>query len=283
MKTAVFCLVAALVLYPKVWLLPIWISRLRNLEVTLDPNHPGLARLEAELSASMDSDAPLPDLARPLEQLICERIPYAFDWETWGVMDYVPTVAEVMAKGREDCDGRAVVAASLLRRLGYEAWLTSDLKHVWVVARDTRAPAGAEIELMSPGRGQRTLTGDRIGTRVRIGPATVRNLAHGLAFGVGVFPLGREFIILAALCAVTMHPWSSTIRRIAGCLLLAAALGLVRAAGPAADRLADRPILLWSGLAVAVLGWLILLVKARGAGRGAVQGGGQAVHRETKR
>ena len=259
LKLAVFTLVTGLVLFPKVWLLPVWLERLRDLNSVVDANCPDLAPLEVEVLAAAGPHASLQDLSRPVERTVYEQIPYAYDWETWGVMDYVPTVAEVFAKGREDCDGRAVVAASLLRRLGYDAQLVTDLKHVWVVARD----GAALVELMGPGAGEKTLAGGESGTRVKWSMATVENLMRGLTFGIAIFPLIRELLIVATLCAVTLQPRSSGARRAAGCVLLVGALALLRAAGPATDAMAQRPMLVWIGGAAALGGWLFLALKSR--------------------
>ena len=262
LKFLVFALVTGLVLYPKVWLLPTWIARLRSLDGVIDATCPSLAPLEAEVLAAAGPHATLPAVAGDVERTVYAHIPYAYDWETWGVMDYIPTVAEVFAKGREDCDGRAVVAASLLRRLGYDAHLVTDLKHVWVVAQEGVA---APVELMGPGEGERTLAGGKSGTTVRWDAAAFENLARGLTFGIAVFPRVRELLIVAALCAVTLQPHSSRARRLAGCALLLGALVLLRAAGPATATIAQHPTLVWAGAAAALTGWLLLALESRSA------------------
>jgi hypothetical protein len=263
LKLAVFAVVTGLVLYPKVWLLPAWVGRLRNLNTMVDPNCPELAGLEAEVRVAAGPQAPLERLAHALEHVVYEHVPYAYDWETWGVMDYIPTVAEVFAKGREDCDGRAVVAASLLRRMGHEAQLVTDLKHVWVVARDATAVGAPPVELMGPGAGDKTLAGGESGTRIQWNLATVGNLLRGLTFGIAVFPPLRELLIVLALCVVTLQPRSSWARRVAGCALLVGALVLLRAAGPATEAIAQRPILVWVGGVAGLGGWLMLVLKSR--------------------
>jgi hypothetical protein len=261
-KAGVLAVTVGLVLYPKFWLLPVWVQRLRNLDSVVNPRDPGLADLEARVTAEVGYGAPLASLVEPTERAVNERVSYAYDWQTWGVMDYLPTVEEVLREGREDCDGRAVLAASLLRRLGCNAWLVCDLKHTWVAARE----GTTEVELMGPGSGEATLAGDGTGTgtQLRCSFNVLGNLGRAIAFGIAVFPLGRELLILAALCGVGMHPWSSPLRRIMGWLLLAAGLGLARAAGGSAEGLAARPGLLWAGLGVGLAGWVLLVVTAGG-------------------
>jgi len=281
LKLAILLVVVAVVLYPKFWLLPRCIKRLGNMNAVLDPHHPALGELEQRVRQALaPPPATLPAAepgnstvsgSRPaallagegqdpalaaVQQVVYERVPYAWDWDTWGVFEYIPTVAEVFERGREDCDGRAVVAASLLRRMGCDAWLVSDLLHVWV-----QTPAG---ETMSPTGGEKTLVATEAGTQTTISPGLVRNLARGLAYGVAVFPLGRELIILAAICVLAMQPRSAVWRRVAGCLLLGAAFGLLRASGQeAALGTSARDILLARGaVGVALGGWLVLVIRA---------------------
>ncbi len=256
LKAAAFLLVVALVLYPRLWLLPRQIARLGNMNAMLEPDLPALGELERAVRAEVGADAGPDAVLEVVERVVCQRVPYAWDWDVWGVMDYLPTTREVLEQGREDCDGRAVLAASLLRRLGYDAWLVSDMKHMWV-----GTPVG---ETMSPGQGEKTFDGGDEGTQVRLSAGMVANLGRGLAFGIAVFPLTRELIIVAALCGLTMHPHSSVRRRVAGCLLMLLALGLMHDAGGTGSGLARQPLLVWAGAAVGLVGWLLLAVKAGG-------------------
>lgn len=256
LKLAVFTVVTAVVLYPKVWLLPVWLDRLGNMNSVLDPEDPRLATLEEQVRERLPAGAPASEALEAVQQTVYDHIPYAWDWDVWGVVEYLPTVAEVFEQGREDCDGRAVVAASLLRRMGHQAWLVSDLLHVWV-----ETPYG---ELMSPTGGEKTLVGTQTGTQTTVSPRLVRNLARGFSYGVAVFPLTRELIILTTLCVLTMQPWSSRWRRVAGCLLLWIALDTLRGAGQQAALAGQtRDIATtWVGVGLALAGWVVLAVRA---------------------
>jgi hypothetical protein len=174
------------------------------------------------------------------------------------VAEYLPTVAEVFEQGREDCDGRAVVAASLLRRMGYDAWLVSDLLHVWV-----ETPEG---ETMSPTGGEKTFVGTDAGTQATVSMRILQNAGRGLVYGIAVFPLMRESIILALLCALTMQPWSSPWRRVAGCLLLWLALDTLRGSGQQATIPGHTRAIVstWLGVLVAVVGWMVLAIRVGG-------------------
>lgn len=261
LKVGVFAVVTGLVLYPKLWLLPTWVGRARDLNSLVEPEQVELASLEAEVFTELSDANAGRGTLEAVQRVVCRRIPYAWDWEVWGVAEYLPTVAEVFEQGREDCDGRAVVAASLLRRMGHDAWLVSDLLHMWV--------ATPEGETMSPTGAEKTFVGTEAGTATRVSLGAIRNLGRGLSYGVAVFPLARELIILATLCVLTMQPWSSGWRRVAGCLLLWIALDTLRGAGQQVVVPGQTGAVVRTGLgvALAVGGALVLAVRAGGPPR----------------
>ncbi|MBU0618174.1 MAG: hypothetical protein KKI02_10690, partial [Planctomycetes bacterium] len=222
----------------------------------LDSEHVDVVALAECVRGRLSADTEMEETLQVVQEAVCERIPYAWDWEVWGVCEYLPTVGEVFEQGREDCDGRAVVAASLLKRMGYDAWLVSDLLHVWVATPDG--------ETMSPTGGEKTLVGTDAGTQATISARLIQNLGRGLSYGVAVFPLIRELIILATLCVLTMQPWSSPWRRVAGCAMLLIALEVLRGAGRAAavDGHTLDGVGSGVGVALAVGGCVILAVRA---------------------
>jgi len=258
LKLAIFAVGTMLVLFPKVWLIPIVLERYADMNSALDPEHPGLAALDQRIRDKLPADPPTSEVLQAVERGVCEEIPYAWDWDVWGVVEYLPTVAEVLERGSEDCDGRAVVAASLLRRMGYDARLVSDLLHVWV-----ETPEG---ETMSPTGGEKTFVGTEAGTETTVSPRLIHNLARGFSYGVAVFPLTRELIILALLCVLTMQPWSSVWRRVAGCLLLWIALDTLRDAGRQAALSGQTLAVVraWLGVGLGLAGWLVLAVRVGG-------------------
>lgn len=142
-------------------------------------------------------------IQQQVERFVYEKVLYAWDWDTWGCADYIPTIEEMFTKlpraggGRlfEDCDGRAVVAASLMRRLGFDAQLVTDLRHVWVVTPDG--------EWMGPGRGKAAVATPQ-GTQVRWSTVAT-NAPMSLSYGIAVFPFGRELIVLATAFVLLLH------------------------------------------------------------------------------
>jgi hypothetical protein len=164
-------------------------------------------------------DLPARQVQKEAEKLVYEKVAYQWDWEVWGAADYMPTVAEMFAKAEEsgggqlfeDCDGRAVLAASLMRRLGYESSLVTDLRHVWV-----KTPAG---EWMGPGGGK-TVQSTSGGNKLDLA-SVWRNVPVSLSYGIAVFPLSRELVILATafvLLLARRMPWR--VAAICGLLLI---------------------------------------------------------------
>lgn len=267
LKLALFLLITVVVLYPRVWMLPVWLGRLSDLDALIEPNEPSLSALHADPRLDGIHGVPFREALTRVEVVVYDHVPYAFDWDTWGVMDYVPTVREALAQGREDCDGRAVVAASLLRRLGFDAALVCDLKHVWVAARESPTSTQPAIGLMGPGEGDASIQSTPEGSRLAFTPGLIANIGRGLAFGVAVFPLPREVILVAAAGLLTLHPRVRFWQWIIGGVLLAAALALLRWSGASVSGLALRPALSWAGLACLVLGWGVLAWKIRAVDR----------------
>ncbi|MCG3126913.1 MAG: hypothetical protein CHACPFDD_01768 [Phycisphaerae bacterium] len=264
LKATLFLAVVALTCFPRVWMLPEWLRRINDMNSVIDANARGLGPFATAARERVAPGADDKAVLAAVQAVVYERIPYAWDWETWGVMDYLPTTAEVLRLGREDCDGRAVLAASVLRHMGYDAWLVNDVLHTWVAARSRATPGSAPLETMSPGLGPKTLEGAEGGTQKRLTWGLVWNLSRGLSYGVAVFPLLRLIIILAALCGLTLHPRSSPARRVFGCLLLVAALCCFRLTDHSEIAWQTSfPTLVWVGGLATLAGWLTLALKAR--------------------
>jgi hypothetical protein len=234
------------VCFPHVGLLRRHVARLRDLQSLIEPDAPEIAVLREELLADWDKyqpdlkaagsqtalpadDMPARLVLRTIERFVYQKVVYAWDWDLWGNADYVPTVHEMFAQPSwrrqgicyEDCDGRAVVAASLMKRMGYNASLVTDLRHVWV--------ATPEGEWMGPG-GAKTLQATPHGNVLAWGTVWT-NLRLSLSYGVAVFPLGRELVILATAYALMLHRRMSRRWAAAGAVLLLQSLLFLRCVG----------------------------------------------------
>ena len=108
-----------LVLYPNPMRLAQSIYRIGNPPV----NPEGVLQLLEE--------APLE--AEELERFVLREIPYQYDWVTFGVPWYFPTLEEALHNMTGDCKSRFVVLASLFEARGIPYRMSFSLSHFWVV------------------------------------------------------------------------------------------------------------------------------------------------------
>lgn len=276
LKWMIFAGVTLFTLFPNPVQLRRHLTHLADPQKMIQPDAPELADFEAKFISRLEAlDASQPgeaaskgpwrkrlsprDVQGHVERFVYDHVDYAWDWDQWGSADYMPTVEEMFARAassggrlREDCDGRAVMAASLMRRLGYDSTLVTDLRHVWV-----RTSQG---DWMGPGRAaavRSTATGQEVDLL-----AAAINAPVALSYGVAVFPLWRELIILAAAWLLLGRPGVSWTARGIGLVLLVQGLLFMRTGylSPRTVSAAVKAWPAWVGLVhiAAGLAWLML-------------------------
>ena len=249
-KWAVLGLTLLIVCFPYPSRLFRHLQHWRDPNALIEPDAPALEPLVTELRRRLTPDLPPAQTLRQVQRFVYEKIPYEWDWNTWGTADYLPTVAEVLEMGKEDCDGRAVVAASLLRRLGFEAELVTDFAHLWV-----KTDQG---ETMGPGR-QKAIIATEEGLRLQA--SALAELPRAVSYGIAVFPLGRELIVLLVMWLLLLRSHGGVACSLGGLTLLLAGLLLLRAGGAGYGR--STLWMQWSGLAGIGVGVIWLLWRAR--------------------
>lgn len=254
-KWCLLALVVFLTLYPRPDLFARHINHFNRLNSLPDPADPALAPLRAKFVQHLQTrgllHAPPEQLLDEVNAFVRRQIPYSWDWDNWGVADYIPTLPEVIARGTEDCDGRAVVAAALLRSLGVPANLVADTRHMWV-----RTPQGETMNPMGPPIIQTTEQGLQIrwAGLLDLGPP---------AFGVSVFPLSREFIILAAVWLLLLPRHVRWKPAMAALLLMIQGLLIVRLLGADPVRPHIPGIVVGCAIAIAAIAVMSLLAPKR--------------------
>lgn len=246
-KWALFGLAYVAVCFPYPHLLVRHLVHWSNPASLIEPHAPALEPLAEALAAELPVGPPAWDTLRFVERFVYRAIPYAWDWDTWGMADYIPTVAEVVQKGREDCDGRAVLAASLLQRIGVQAQLVSDITHVWVATN-----LG---ETMGP-RPHRAIETTEEGVRFDL--RGLRELPRALAFGISVFPLLRELILVAVAWLLLLDRRMYRLVAVVSLVLLLGGVWAVRQGG--ANAWGSITWLAWLGFAAMTVGLLLPLV-----------------------
>lgn len=73
-----------------------------------------------------------PSDPKEIEDFVLKKIPYQYDWQTYGVPFYFPTANEVMEKGIGDCKSRFVVLASLFEAKSIPYKQSFSLSHFWI-------------------------------------------------------------------------------------------------------------------------------------------------------
>lgn len=246
-KAVILAATAFLVTYPlpDQFVRHVW--RWRSPNQLIEPSHPGLEPLVEELRPRLENVPSPAQALRVVERFVYEKVPYEWDWNTWGAADYIPTVSEILSAGREDCDGRAVLAASLLTHLGYDAQIVTDFAHVWV-----KTPDG---ETMGPGKTKAVVATPE---GIQVQPGAVAQLAKSIGYGISVFPLYREAVLLLILWYLLLHRRSRWWMGVTGLVFLVAGLLTLRAGGR--DHLNLNFMQQWGGLGLmlaglAVCGW----------------------------
>lgn len=266
-KWMVFGLTVLAVCFPYPGRLLAHVRHWRDPNALIEPDAPAIQPFVDELRPRL-ADSPPRVVLQQVERFVCEKIEYAWDWDTWGTADYLPTVTEVIEAGKEDCDGRAVVAASLLQRFGFNAQLVTDFAHMWV-----KTDFG---ETMGPGKKKAVIATER-GLRFQLSALT--ELPRASAYGVAVFPLFRELIIVGVLWLLLLRRSGGTLASAIGLVCFVVGLALLRAGGR--DYTDPTLWMQWLGLACIIGGFVALLLwagrNARKTERGSTTDCSQAV------
>lgn len=194
-KWLLFGLVTTFALFPNPVLLARHVQHVRDVDALIQPDLPEIAAINREIDAKLNPEAPRKDEFRAVERWVYERIRYQYDWFNWGNLDYWPTVAEVLERKREDCDGQAVLAVSILRARGFKtAHVVANLQHVWAAVDGD--------ELMGP---QKDKNLRRVGGKTVLTLPQWRTVLASSAM-ICKFPALRSLLILAAALGLAYHP-----------------------------------------------------------------------------
>jgi hypothetical protein len=205
LKVALLAGVVLFALYPNPVLFVRQINHLLDTESLIQPDLPAMPEINREIDQLMATNAPPLTEFKAVERFVYRRITYQYDWHGWWNIDYWPTAAEVWERKREDCDGRAVLATSILRARGYpEARLVANLEHVWV-AVGTNELMGPMADKNFRREGGKMVNGKLVGAKTIITLPSFKTLLDSLAMTCK-FPAWRVVMILLTLLALVFHP-----------------------------------------------------------------------------
>ncbi len=69
---------------------------------------------------------------REIEEVILTMLPYQYDWQTYNMPWYFPTVEEVLSIKTGDCKSRLIVLSSVLEAKQKNYQINASLTHIWV-------------------------------------------------------------------------------------------------------------------------------------------------------
>lgn len=111
--------------------------------ILLEPNNPKIQEfnIKIENAARVDKDRTgMPDNIenpesyeiRLIEAYVLAHIEWTSDLIQYLAVDHLAPINDVLGNMKDDCDGRAIFAASLLLHRGYDAWVVVSWYHWWV-------------------------------------------------------------------------------------------------------------------------------------------------------
>lgn len=140
-----------LLCFPAFWLLPEQVHRRVTRETSLlTPDAPAVQQAVTEFLAETPDFAsqPLADQLAAVKAWVMREVVWELDFVLYSVAAHVGTPTEALTLGSDDCQGQAVVMASMLLALGFpHVWAVESPFHWWVLVRDPALgplPAGWE-------------------------------------------------------------------------------------------------------------------------------------------
>lgn len=205
LKLALLAVVVLFALYPNPVLLVRQVGHLLNMESLIQPDLPAMPGINRDIDQLLATNTPALTEFKAVERFVYRRIPYQYDWHGWANLDYWPTAAEVWERQREDCDGRAVLAASILRARGHaDARLVANLQHVWV-AVGTNELMGPMADKNFRREGGKLVDGKLVGAKTVLTLPSLKTALDSLAMTCK-FPAWRVVLMLVTLLALVFHP-----------------------------------------------------------------------------
>jgi hypothetical protein len=196
-KIGIFGGILFLVLYPRPGLFLKQLQNYFQMDALIQTDFPELERINHEIDLLLQKAERTPRQEfLTVQSYVYRRIKYAYDWETWRNIDFWPTASQVWELQQEDCDGRAILAASILRSRGFQsAQLVGNMRHIWVKVDD--------IELMGPDT--ETML-RREGERLIVTLPSLKLLISTVTIYIADFPAIRHLILFFTLMILLYHP-----------------------------------------------------------------------------
>jgi hypothetical protein len=156
LKSVLFAALIAVVLNPDLKRGILQLKHTLHPESLIQTDFPGLRSINPQIDRLIAADGGSHSEARLVARFVVNKIKYVTDYENWSNVEYWPTAQEAWRKRQEDCDGRAILATSILRARGYHsARMVIGLDHMWIkVNENEKNPSKPPhlVALLSPNR-----------------------------------------------------------------------------------------------------------------------------------
>lgn len=237
-KGVFFASLVVVVLNPDLKRALVQIDHTLHPERLIQTNFPGLDSINRAIDRMMVKKGG--SEPKQVERFVLRNVRYVNDYENWNNIEYWPTAEQVWERRQEDCDGRAVLAVSILRSRGFEsAKLVVGLQHMWIQVDENEKDPLLEpkiIGLLNPAkRRQFELDGSPDSThyfgivRALLQPTALRDTSMGLLMDI---PSARKTILMLSLLILCYHPARDLKRLLAILLVGLVAANLLAQADP---------------------------------------------------
>lgn len=198
-KLALYLIFFLFVLFPNPSLVFEQISAYLNTETLFETTFPEMATINARIDSLLPENPTFQDEYKAIVRFVYNNIHYEFDWDNWANSEYWPSASKVWRRGREDCDGQAILAVAIFRSRGYKnADIVGSMQHLWIRVNGK--------ELMGPDTEKLVIVQDG---KKHFHLPSWRYTLETVAMQLNYFPKFRIAILLIVLLLLLYHPASN--------------------------------------------------------------------------
>ena len=198
-KFALYLIFLLFVLFPNPSLVFERISAYANTDALFETSFPEMATINARIDSLLPENYTFQDEYKAIVRFVYDNIHYEFDWDNWANSEYWPSASKVWRRGREDCDGQAILAVAIFRSRGYKnANIVGSMQHLWIRVNGK--------ELMGPDTEKLVVVQDG---KKHFRMPSWRYTLDTVAMQLNYFPKFRIAILLITLLALLYHPASN--------------------------------------------------------------------------
>jgi len=214
-KFGLFVLLFLVITMPNPWLTVKQIAAYIDIEALLNPDFPQMKEINAAIDARLPLHSTFNEEYQTIVKFVYDSIRYEFDWDNWQNSEYWPSAVDVWQRKREDCDGRAILAASIFRSRGYsDATVVASLRHLWIKVGNQELMGPDKEKLMIVEKGKKHFL-----------LPSLNYMLESFADQLYYYPLSRMVLILCGSLILLFHPHKSSILFLT--LLATANFGLI--------------------------------------------------------